>query len=545
MNAISFHRSAMVSCLAIILTSAGRAHAEDRPLRHVINAEIRAAWEKQGIKPAAQADDAMFLRRVYLDLAGTIPSYEEAVTFLKDDSADKRSKLIDRLLEDARFGKHQAALWELALLGRRPINNPDQPRQAFRGWIAERINKNEPYDRWVRDLLRAEGSSLDNAGPVFYAQFDGKPEETAMAVSRLFLATQIHCAQCHMDRRDGKWTQQDFYGFSAFFVRLAVVRRTINGKPAVEIGEKSTGEMMFVGPAARQEAGKQGKPMPPKFLDGAALEEPALPKDFKETPPKEGQPLPRPAFSRKEKLADWIASAENPYFARAAVNRIWAQLMGRGLVNPVDDFRDEVPASHPQLFKALAQQFVAQRLDMKWLVREIANSDAYQLSSASTIAEPQWYERGRFRALTPEEMLASLREASGFDAAVRASGGDPAKAALPAQLDFWSPYSFTDAPAPGGAFQASLKERLFMSNATRVRELLQPRKGNLADWLATSDAPVEERVDRLFLTVLTRLPKAEERRLFTEHFASGADKRALAEEAVWALVNLSEFRFNH
>lgn len=518
----------------------------DMPLRQIIDTEIGAAWQKQNIKPAARADDASFLRRIYLDLVGTIPTYQETVQFLKDETPAKRAQLIDRLLDDPRFGRHQAELVEQTLMGRRGINNPEPPRQALRAWLAERFNRNEPYDRWVRDLLRAEGSSLDSAGPVFYAQFQGRPEETAMAVSRIFLATQIHCAQCHRDRRDQKWTQGDFYGFSAFFARLTVVNRAMNGKSVQEIGEKSTGEMMVVGPAAQRQAGQQGKAVPAKFLDGPVLEEPPTPKDFKEAPPRDGQPLPKPMFSRKEKLADWVASTENPFFARASVNRIWAQFMGRGLVNPVDDLRDQEPASHPQLFQKMAEQFVAHRFDTKWLMREIVNSDAYQLSSASSISDSQWYERARFRALTPEELLAALREASGFEGAVRVAGTDPVKAPLPAQLDFWFPYSVTEAPPPGGDYQASLKERLFMNNGTRMRELIQPRKGNLADWLATSTAPMEERVDRLYLTVLTRYPRPEERRLFAEHFSSDPQKQAaLAEEAVWALINCSEFRFNH
>jgi hypothetical protein len=528
------------------LTNGAPARGDERPLRATIDAEIRAAWQREKITPAGRADAAAFLRRIYLDLAGTIPTYEEALQFLKDDSADKRAKLIDKLLDDPRFGRHQAEVWEQVLLGRRPINNPEPPRVAFRSWFSERINKNEPYDHLVRDLLRAEGSSLDSAGPIFYAQFQGRPEETAMAVSRIFLATQIHCAQCHDDRRDHKWTQLDFYGFSAFFARLTVVNRAVNGKAAQEIGEKSRGEMMFVGPAAKQEAGKQGKPVPPKFLDGAVLDEPPVPTGFKEPQPKEGQALPKPGFSRKEKLADWAASADNPFFARAAVNRLWAQLMGRGLVHPVDDLRDKRAASHPQLLQALAEQFVAHGFDTKWLLREIANSEAYQLASASAVSDPQWFERTRFRALTPEELLNALREASGYDASVRATGKDPAKASLPAALDFWFPYSVTDAPAPGGDYQASLKERLFMNNGTRIRELLQARKGNLADWLTTTAAPIEERVDRLYLSVLTRLPKTEERRLLAEHLNADPQKRgALAEEAIWALVNCSEFRFNH
>src|SRR5262249_40859293 len=191
--------------------------ADERPLRALIDSEIRAAWEREKVEPAGPADDATFLRRVFIDLVGAIPSYEETVQFLGDKHPDKRAKLIDRLLADPRFAAHQATVWDQVILGRNPSNSVSQLRGSFRGWLTDKFAKNEPYDRWVRELLLAEKSSQEGGGAIFYLQyfqFLANPEEAATAVSRIFLGTQLQCTQCHDDRRGDKWKQQDFYGFA-------------------------------------------------------------------------------------------------------------------------------------------------------------------------------------------------------------------------------------------------------------------------------------------------------------------------------------------
>src|SRR5579862_8216925 len=280
-------------------------HAQEKSLRQVIDADIQAAWKREKIIPAARADDASFLRRIYLDLVGTLPTYDEATQFLKDEDAKKREKLVDKLLDDPRFASEQAHVWDLVLFGRNPGNgDATRKRDGFKKWLSDKFAKNEAYDHWVRDLLLAEqeGSEL------FYVQFRGAPEEATVAVSRIFLGTQLQCARCH-DHPFTSWTQRDFYGMTGFFVRLVV----LDADKKFMIGEKSSGEVLFTGSVKEQKPGQKGEPIKAKFLGGAVIEEPPLPKDFKEAA-QGAKTLPKPLFSRKEKLAEWVVAPENPYF---------------------------------------------------------------------------------------------------------------------------------------------------------------------------------------------------------------------------------------
>jgi hypothetical protein len=243
----------------------------------VIDAEVQAAWKREKITPAGRADDATFLRRVYLDLAGTLPTAEEAREFLQDADPNKRALLIDRLLDDPRFAGHQADVWDLVLFGRNPpgLEAPGS-RDGFRKWLAGKFARNEPYDRWVRDLFLAEqeGSEL------FYVQFRNRPEDATVAVTRTFLGTQLQCARCH-DHPFAEWTQRDFYGMAAFFTRLVVLDGTQRGKRRYRIAEKSTGEVLFTGAAKDQKPGQKGEPVRTKFLGGPVLDEPPPPRGFR------------------------------------------------------------------------------------------------------------------------------------------------------------------------------------------------------------------------------------------------------------------------
>jgi hypothetical protein len=534
-----FHLSSVLASLAFLFP----ARAET-PLRQVIDAEVKAVWEREKITPSGRADDGTFIRRIYIDLVGTNPTYEETRQFLADTAADKRATLIDRLLDDPRYATHMADIWKPILIGRNPTDpEVQQQHPALYQWLTDKFAKNEPYDRWVRELLLAEGNSADNGSILFYVQFRGRAEETAIAASRIFLGTQIQCAQCH-DHPLDKWKQLDFYGLAGFFSRLALADGgSVQGKRRLVIAEKNTGEVRFV-PAGEQRPGKQGTPVPPKFLNGAALEEPPLPKDFKEPMLKAGQAPAKPLFSRKEKLAEWLTAADNPFFAKAMANRLWGQFMARGLYHPVDDLRDNRPASHPQLLQALQEQFVGHQFDLKWFIRELVNSETYQLSMGNG-SGTDWYAQRRPRPLSAEEMLAALREATGFDAAARASGkpgdakpsGDLVREVL---RDFGEPVDGR------GEFQGSLSERLLMNNSGLIRQLIQRRKGNLMDALLSSTASWEERVDQLYLSVLCRPPREQERKRFVEYLTSDPQKPdPLVEEAIWVLLTCSEFRFNH
>jgi hypothetical protein len=525
--------------LAMLATSA-HARAGEKPLREVIDAQVRAVWQREKITPPARCDDATFLRRVFLDLAGTIPTYEEAKSFLADPDPGKRAKLVERLLDDPRYARAQAQVWDQVLFGRNPPNaDAVRKRDGFKKWLTEKFAKNESYDRWVRELLLAEQEGSET----FLVQYRNQPEEATVAVTRIFLGTQLQCARCH-DHPFENWTQRDFYGMAGFFVRLVVVDAPARGKERrFLVGEKSTGEVLFSGSVMEQKPGRKGEPVRPKFLGGPELDEPPPPKGFKEGPFRGNKPPPRPLFSRKEKLAAWVVAPENPYLARAVTNRLWAQFLGRGLVHPIDDLSRKNRPSHPELFKALTDHLVAHKFDLKALIRELVNSETYQAAATgpSTEALPTWFERARVRPLSAEELLASIRQATGFDA-----GKKPGEARLPGAMEEYLTMFFGSPTDGQGNFQGSLAEHLFLNNAGQLRQMIQARKGNLADAILTSKAPLAERVEQLFLSVLSRPPRPEESKRFVEHLTADARAQpALVEDAIWVLLSCAEFRFNH
>jgi hypothetical protein len=538
------HASHFPVCILTMLAAALPARAETL-LRQVIDTEVKAVWQREKITPAGRCDDAAFIRRTYLDLAGTIPRLDETRQFLTDTAPDKRSKLIDRLLDDPRYASHMADIWLPILITRNPTHpEVQQNYPVLYRWLTGKFANNEPYDRWVRELLRGQGNSAENGPPLFYIQFNGRVEETTVLVSRVFLGTQIQCAQCH-DHPLDKWTQLDFYGMAGFFARVGVADGgVVKGRRCLVVSEKSTGEVFYTGPVAKAKPGEKGKPVSPRFLGGAALKEPELPKDFKEPPVKAGQAPTEPLFSRKEKVVEWITAADNPYFAKAIANRLWGQFMGRGLYQPVDNLRESQPAAIPPLFQALHEGLVQHQFDLKWLIRELVNCETYQLSMGKG-DDADWYAQRRLRPLTAEEMLAALREATAFDASARLSG-KPEDAKLPSLLvrDVMSEFG---EPVDGrGEFQGGLGDRLLMNNSHDLRQIIRRRKGNLMDRLLTSKAPWEERVNQLYLTVLSRPPRDEERKRFVEYVTSDPkNAEPLVEEAIWVLLASSEFRFNH
>ncbi len=524
--------------LALFAWGGPSASAADTSLRQVVDAQVRAAWQKENLKPAAKADDATFLRRVHLDLLGTIPTADEARAFLDDADSLKREKLVAKLLDDPRFAPHQAGLWDLVLFGRNPPGGDStRNRTPFRDWLTAKFAKNEPLDRWVRALLLAE----EEGSELFYAAYQNKPEDLTEAFSRVFLGTQLQCARCH-DHPYTDLKQRDFYGMAGFFVRLVVMDQGSSGTgekqvKKFKIGEKGSGDVLFAGNMKDAKPGKKGEPVKPAFLRGDGLTEPPLPAGYKEPEFKTGtKSFPKPEFSRKEKLAEWATAPANPFFARAAVNRVWGQFMGRGIVHPVDDFEADNKPAIPALLDALTQQFVAHQFDLKWLIGELVRSETYQLASTGPAKEalPKFHERARLRPLSAEEIQTALR----------VIGGDAPQSSEGVTSEYFR--RFFGEPTNGqGEFQGRLSEHLFLNNSDNVRNFLRRKKGSFADSILLSIDPWEVRVDRMFLAVLTRLPSAAERVKFTAYLQSDPKPEPLVEEALWVLVNLSEFRFNH
>jgi len=525
-----------VFCVALVLLLPTSARAQDDLLRETIDREIKAGWTKEKLATPERSTDSVFLRRVYLDLVGMIPTYEETTAFLADTDPKKREKLIDKLLADPRYARNQAQTWDVSLLGRNPKGIRSTNRDAFRKWLATQFEKNEPYDRIVHKVLRAE----EDNSKLFYVAYRNSDALTAKTM-RFFLGTQLQCAKCH-DHPFEDWTQQDYYGMAGLFVRTYVVEADGANEHIKKfyVGEKSTGEVSFKITPKDAKPGAKGEPVKPKFLGGDEVQEPELPKDFKEPKAEPKKAPPKPRFSRREKVVEWITAKDNPYLARAAVNRIWAQFMGRGFVHPVDDFNQENRPSHPNLLKAIETEFIAKKLDVKWLIREIVNSQAYQATDGGSVTDamPKFYQRARVRPLSAEELTASLHIATGLGVE-SASNSKPSKHMV----------EYLGEPTDGqGRFQGSLTEHLFIHNGDQFRGLCYPRDGNLTEKLLKSTDDVEAKVERMFLSVLSRMPTTEEQERFVSYLSVDPKDTKLAsqkmQEAMWVLVACSEFRFN-
>lgn len=532
--------------LAAILAPAVVAIA-DGPLRQTIDRHIAAGWAKNKVTPAEPATDAEFLRRVTLDLLGRIPTYEETVAFLDDKDPQKREKLIDKLLAHPRYGVHMADVWDQIYFGRNPPGYMTDKRGAFKDWLRKRFAKNTPYDVWVRELLKAEGDTAGDGPAMFYVQYKNRPEDATEAITQKFLGVQLQCARCH-DHPYDEWKQTDFYGIAAFIARLRVVTlKRKNRMVNFAIGEKNTGDVLFTGPAIDQQPGQKGKPIAPKFLGGDKLKEPKLPKGFKDPRrfPNNKMP-PKPKFSRKDALAEWITDAKNPWFARAAVNRVWAQFLGKGIVHPIDNLSKTNPPSHPELLEELTKSFIAHKFDLRYLIREILNSRAYQLSSAgaATNEKPLWYERARYRPLSAEELYESWVLAAGYkESRPRNRNNDDRFNSRAITWGYMR--SYFGKPTDGvGNFQGGMHEHLYMNNG-QVHSLISRRDGSLFAAIAKSKAPWEKRVERLFLQVLSRRPSPEDTKKFVAHLSAKDNADDRLHEAIWTLMTCGEFRFNH
>jgi len=278
----------------------------------------------------------------------------------------------------------------------------------------------------------------------------------------------------------------------------------------------------------------------PKFLLGEELAEPVLAKGFKEARFVANKMPPKPKFSRKDALADWIAKPDNPYFARAVANRVWAQYMGRGLVHPVDSMSASNKPSHPELLDALAKQLVARKFDLKWLTRELVSCKTYQLSgTGSGEPMPAWFQHARSRPLSAEELIESWQAATGYLAAEASSGKKPvADRFRPLGSDYL--IQFFGTPNTGtGDFQGGIREHLYLNNGPLGQMI--GAKGGLAELVGDAKKPVAERVERLFLSTLNRRPAPEE----AKKFAAFLNDKGSAADAVWSLLTCAEFRFNH
>jgi hypothetical protein len=508
------HRLTAAAVLCLALAPAARAADKDvDALAAKIDERIAAAWGKD-VKPAPLADDAEFFRRLSLDLAGRIPSVTEIRDFLDDDRPDKRRLWTERILRGdpgdssykTAYVNHFANAWRAWLLAQ-----TDQQGQAgqptLEAWLRQRLKANVGYDRLVRELLTQPLGGNQNPEPQegsaapFYDANERKPENLAGAAARLFLGVKIECAQCH-NHPFAQWKREQFWEFAAFFTDLA---------PQGRRGQR--GEIKVAG---------TDRVMRARFLDG------------KEPKWKAG-PGTRPT------LADWITAADNPYFARAAVNRVWTYFLGTGLADPEDKAEGERPAAHKELLDELSRQFAAHKYDVKLLIRAIAASKAYQRTSAvSHPSHEDWrlFARMPLRGMSPEQLFDSLAEATEYrdgPSGNRRAARDQFVARFPAQDQA------TD-------YQTSTLQALYLMNNQFIADRTSLEKNRTLATLAEQRTGTARKVESLYLVVLSRKPRPQESERFVKYVEkggpSGEPKRALA-DLFWALLNSPEFLLNH
>lgn len=501
------------------------------PLHARIDRRVAAGFPDYETAAARLAADAEFLRRVTLDLNGTIPTAAETRAFLADGDPDKRRKRIDRLLASPAYARRMAQHFDVTLMERR--RDSKVPRAAWEEYLRAAFAENRRYDALVREMLSNDGADAKTRPAAkFYLDRDLEPNLVTRDLGRVFLGVNLQCAQCHDHPLVPDYKQDDFYGILAFLKRSYLFPSS--NVANASIAEKVEGETTFV---SVFDKAKTEHKTAPRLPGGKAVAEPTPEKgkEYRVKPAANVRPVP--TYSRRELLAAAVTAKENTAFARTAVNRLWAMMLGRGLVHPLDMDHPGNPPSHPELLDLLTAEFVAHDFDVKWLLREVALSATYQRSSevpAGLSEVPaDRYLVAALKPLSPEQLAFAVAQAAGPAAEAKAA---PSLAAFVR--------IFGARPGEPEAFEASLDQTLFVKNGAAVRGMLAAKGGNLVDRLAKlSDAGAV--ADELFVSVLNRPPTADERADVAAALAGAKDRPAALAELAWALLASAEFRFNH
>lgn len=505
----------------------------------VIDTEIDRHLATIKVPASPQADDAEFLRRVTLDLTGRIPTYQQTVAFLDNQDPAKRRKLIDELLDSPEYGEHFATIWRNLLVGRE-LNLTGKGgggNDAFRPWLAEQFNDNRGWNAIVADLLTAEGTPRDNPATAFLItngeNSRPQPNKVTGSVAALFWGVNLRCAECH-NHPFAPWKQNDFWGTAAFFGKVQYGGGKGGGPQAlaesstVVSGGKEKGQPaspMVRGAAIAIPAGSgkaAGQVVKARFLGGA---EPALDEQGPFRPP----------------FAAWATAADHPYFARAAVNRMWAHFFGRGFVHPLDAFDTGSP-SHPELLDRLAKEFADSGFDLKHLARCITSSKAYQRSSypvPGNETDTAAFSHMAVKVLTPEVLYDALgiigKESS---STAKSNGGKGSGDKQESREQFLRSFRI-DEDVPATEYLQGIPQLLRLMNAS------SPNRGAaIVEKLYSSGASRPDALATLYLTVLSRRPTPAEVELMTGYLSRRKDDREGYRGVLWMLLNSSEFALN-
>jgi len=489
-----------------------------------------------GIPPSELIDDGIFLRRVTLDIGGRMPTLEETQKFLTDKSKDKREKLIDDLLRSPDYADYFANKWTALLKNRRDSTADITANFAFFSWMRDGLLANKPYDQMVRELLAATGTILGNPPVAWYKRVKD-PKKQIEDVAQLFLGVRMQCAQCHHHPFE-RWSQDDYYSLTAFFS---------------QIGRKPTGiqgeDMIYH---------KRGIAQAKNVKSGLALRPAALGTKIPDIAPDDDPRL---------QLADWMSNPQNPFFAKALVNRYWKHFFKRGLIEPEDDIRDTNPPTNPELLAALEKHFVESDFDLKELVRVITRSSTYQLSSQPNehnLVDSQNFSRFQPRRLMAEVLLDSIDQLTGSTTTFADLPAGTRAVALPDTSYNKSSAFLRVFGRPDGSSvcecervqTSSLSQSLHLMNGSDIKAKLKTSKGR-ADTLSRDKRPAKEKVSELYQAAFAREPLEKELKIALDYLeepisdkngnlikGATADRQKF-EDLLWALMNTKEFLFNH
>jgi len=504
------------------------------PRANFVDEHVWTKLKSLGITPSAPCDDAKFLRRAHLDIIGRLPSPEEARQFLADASPDKRARLVDDLLARPEYADYWAAKWA-DLLRPNPYRVGIKAVVNYDHWIRDSFRRNKPYDQFVRELVTARGSTWENGAAVLFRD-RREPAEITTMVSQLFLGIRLECARCHHHPFE-KWGQDDFYSLAAYFARTGHKGQGIS--PPISGGEESI---------VLKDKGSVEHPLTGQKLDPRPLFEvrragdvnpPVSDRDNDESDPREA-------------LADWITSPENPYFAQVIANRVWADLMGRGIVEPIDDLRMTNPPTNAPLLEALAKDFRAKKCDWKQLIRTICTSHVYALSSLPSernVADRQNYSRHYRTRLRAEVLLDAVGDITGVENNFQAMpSGSRANQLWTTRVQstfldtFGRPNPNQDPPCERQS-DPTVTQTLHLMNAPQLHQKVTSDSGRAAQ-LAASEKTVDQLVEEIYLLVYSRFPDNDEKEIGRRLFAEpNMPRRRACEDLMWALLNTPEFVF--
>lgn len=500
------------------------------PINFIDNA-VFAKLKLLGIPPSEVCDDATYLRRVHIDITGTLPTEEEVRTFLADKSTDKREKLVDRLLDSEAYADYFANKWNLVLRNKKRANDDLHGTYAMYRWIWESVYNNKPYDQFVREIVTASGEASTNPAVVWYREVD-EVNEQVEDTAQLFLGTRIQCARCHHHPFE-KWSQNDYYSLAAFF-------STVGKKNLHEVGARNRNfrdkSVFHTEKAATAQNPRTKQNLKPAGLGGEQLDIPA-----------DRDP--------RQYLADWLRRDDNPFFAKALVNRYWKHFFDRGIVEPEDDMRATNPPSNPELLNGLAEHFIKSGFDLKWLVRTICTSRTYQLSALPNdynLKDKQNFSRYYPKRLTAEVLYDAFHQVTNSSQGYSGLPGGTKAVQLPDASV--GPYFLKVFGQPQGdtacecerSQEANLAQSLHLLNSSEVQTKIASGSGRAQLLANDKDRSHEERIQELYRWAYSREASSDELQIALAHIQKhDADPKTAYEDIIWALINTKEFLFNH